>query len=294
MPNLHKEQDRVAPQGGAPPTPWLHTINSPFYKDVERNDSTNYFRSESRGQSTAGKCGEDCNVQSPTRPQIKRYTSELKERPTRTFIQQLKLANGRLHDDNWFCVAIRPFILFAYPAVLWSSVVYACSVGWLIVLSESVAHLFRDRTAYGFSALSTGLIYISPFIGGILGTAVAGKVSDIIVKAMSRRNGGLYEPEFRLLMALPVAITTVIGLMGFGWSAQIHDHWIVPTSKFNYPVISSPCQSCTISIGLVTNTLSLLRHYLFRLLPWFYHCNHFLRRQLPAICRRSTRHAQLQ
>jgi hypothetical protein len=147
--------------------------------------------------------------------------------------------NGRLHNDNWLRVAVRPFILFAYPAVLWSAIVYACSVGWLIVLSESVAAVYRARTTYNFSALSTGLIYLSPFIGGILGTAVAGKVSDIIVRAMSRRNGGLYEPEFRLVMAIPIAITTVIGLMGFGWSAEVHDPWIVPTVFFG--VISFGC-----------------------------------------------------
>ena len=168
-----------------------------------------------------------------------RYTSTLKQRPRLTFVQQLKPYNGRLHSDNWFKVAIRPFILFAYPAVLWSSIVYACSVGWLIVLSESVAVIYRSRTTYGFSALSTGLIYISPFIGGILGTAVAGKVSDIIVRAMAKRNGGLYEPEFRLVMAAPVAVTTVIGLMGFGWSAKAHDAWIVPTIFFG--IISFGC-----------------------------------------------------
>jgi len=156
-----------------------------------------------------------------------------------TFVQQLKPFNGRLHQDNWFRVAVRPFILFAYPAVLWSAVVYSCAVGWLIVLSESVAVIYRSRDTYNFSALSTGLIYLSPFIGGVLGTAVAGKVSDVIVRAMAKRNGGLYEPEFRLVMAIPVAITTVIGLMGFGWSAEVHDSWIVPTIFFG--VISFGC-----------------------------------------------------
>lgn len=169
----------------------------------------------------------------------KGYTTYLKEQPPQTFVQQLRPWNGRLHSDNWFRVAFRPFILFAYPAVLWSAVVYACSVGWLIVLSESVAEIYRSKETYNFSALSTGLIYLSPFIGGVLGTAVAGRVSDVIVKFMSRRNGGLYEPEFRLVMALPIAITTVIGLMGFGWSAQVHDAWIVPTIFFG--LISFGC-----------------------------------------------------
>jgi len=99
--------------------------------------------------------------------------------------------------------------------------------------------VYRNTDTYNFSALSTGLIYLSPFIGGILGTAVAGKVSDVIVRAMSRHNGGLYEPEFRLVMAIPVSITTVIGLMGFGWSAEVHDNWMVPTVFFG--IISFGC-----------------------------------------------------
>lgn len=166
--------------------------------------------------------------------------------PAQTFVQQLRPWNGRLHYDNWFRVALRPFILFAYPAVLWSAVVYACSIGWLIVLSESVSVIYRSPDTYNFSALSAGLIYISPFVGGVLGTAVAGKVSDIIVRAMSRRNGGLYEPEFRLVMAAPVAVTTVIGLMGYGWSVQVRDQWIVPTIFFG--VISFGC-----SLGSTTS-----------------------------------------
>lgn len=166
------------------------------------------------------------------------YTAALRDQPARSFTQSLKPYNGRLNKDKWHKAAIRPLILFSYPAVLWSSVVYACSVGWLIVISESVAVIYREGV-YQFNALQTGLVYISPFVGGILGSAVAGRVSDIIVKAMARRNGGLYEPEYRLVMAIPIAITTVIGLMGFGWSAQIHDHWMVPTAFFG--IISFGC-----------------------------------------------------
>lgn len=165
-------------------------------------------------------------------PLGQQYTTNLRGLPKRTFIQQLRPYEGRLHQDNWLRVAARPFVLFAYPAVLWSAAVYACAVGWLIVLSETVAVVYRDSDSYNFSALGTGLIYISPFIGGILGTVVAGRVSDMIVRAFSRRNGGLYEPEFRLVMGIPITLTTVIGLMGFGWSAENRDSWIVPTVFF--------------------------------------------------------------
>lgn len=177
---------------------------------------------------------------------VKPYTQHLRQQPATTFTQQLKPYHGRLNHDNWFKVMIRPFVLFAYPAILWSSAVYACSIGWLIVISESIALIYRDPTSYNFSALQTGLVYVSPFVGGILGTGVAGKISDIIVKAMARRNGGLYEPEFRLVMAIPILITTCIGLMGFGWSAEEKNHWMIPTAFFG--IISFGC-----SLGSTTS-----------------------------------------
>jgi hypothetical protein len=229
--------EQVTPRIGPPPLPGLHNFNSPWYNDVER-DGSDYITAGQQQKSEMNIDGGSSFPLEPPEPAVK-YTTSLKNRPQLTFIQTLKPFNGRLHHDNWFRVAVRPFILFAYPSVLWSAVVYSCSVGWLIVLSESVAVIYRSRTTYGFSALSTGLIYISPFIGGILGTAVAGKVSDIIVQAMSKRNGGLYEPEFRLVMAIPITISTVIGLMGFGWSAHDHDAWIVPTLFFG--IISFGC-----------------------------------------------------
>jgi hypothetical protein len=172
-------------------------------------------------------------------PKVQAYTHNLRQQPPKTFTQQLRPWHGRLNHDSWLKVMVRPFILFAYPAVLWSSAVYACSVGWLIVISESIAMIYRDRESYDFDALQTGLVYVSPFVGGILGTGVAGKISDIIVKAMARRNGGLYEPEFRLVMAVPILISTCIGLMGFGWSAEEKDHWIIPTVFFG--IVSFGC-----------------------------------------------------
>jgi len=132
--------------------------------------------------------------------------------------------------------------------------VYALSIGWLIVLSESVAHIYQGKEHYNFSPLGTGLVYLSPFIGGVIGTAVAGRVSDIIVRFMTRRNGGVYEPEFRLVMAIPVAVTTAAGLMGFGWSAQERDAWIVPTIFFG--LISFGC-----SLGSTTSITFCLDSY---------------------------------
>jgi hypothetical protein len=164
--------------------------------------------------------------------QLFNYTEHWRSEPPKSYTQSLTPFHGRLSQENWFRLAIRPFILYTYPSVLWSALVYALSVGWLIVLSESVSTIYRNRETYNFTSIQVGLVYISPFVGSIFGTAVAGKLSDLIVRWMARRNDGVYEPEFRLVMAIPIALATTIGLMGFGWSAQERDNWIVPTVFF--------------------------------------------------------------
>jgi MFS family permease len=199
---------------------------------------------------------ESLDPSGPISPSV-HYTNRLRERPAMPYLHYLRVWNGRISHDRWLRVAVRPFILFAYPAVLWSAVVYALSVGWLIVLSESVAHIYEGKHNYNFTALQVGLVYISPFVGGLLGTAVAGKVSDVIVQFMSRRNGGVYEPEFRLVMAIPIALSTTAGLMAFGWSAEEKDSWIVPTIFFG--LVSFGC--CLGSTTSITFCVDSYRQY---------------------------------
>ena len=192
----------------------------------------------------------------PTAPPITtsmHYTNQLRDRSPVPFVQSLQPWQGRISHDSWIRAAYRPFVLFAYPAVLWSAAVYALSVGWLIVVSESVSHIFQGRSHYHFTSLQTGLVYISPFVGGLLGTAVAGRVSDLIVTTMTRRNGGVYEPEFRLVMAVPVALSTTAGLMAFGWSAEEEDHWIVPTVFFGL-ISFGCCLGSTTAITFVVDS----------------------------------------
>src|SRR5579859_3088838 len=45
---------------------------------------------------------------------------------------------------------------------------------------------------------------------------------------MTKRNNGVYEPEFRLVLMLPAVILGSIGYFGFGWSIEEGDPWIVP------------------------------------------------------------------
>ncbi|KAK4164329.1 major facilitator superfamily domain-containing protein [Cladorrhinum sp. PSN259] len=98
-------------------------------------------------------------------------------------------------------------------------------------LAKTTANRYTERLrsyppapfTYHFTALQTGLVYISPFVGGVLGSAVAGQLSDWTVRAMARRNDGVYEPEFRLVMAAPekdlwIVPTVFLGIISFGYN----------------------------------------------------------------------------
>lgn len=242
-----------------PTLPTLHSLNSPYYVELEKNDGYLDFHNSKnqapnqRGESAQGVGAADAekqnvvpsddsqaNITTDTgRSHPISYTTWLKQEPPQPWAKTLKPWNGRLNKTSWWHAAIRPGILYTYPSVLWSALVYSLSVGWLIVLSESVSEIYANRESYNFTSLQIGLVYMSPFIGGILGTAVAGKFSDVVVRYMARRNDGIYEPEYRLVMAIPIAISTAIGLMGFGWSAEERDAWIVPTVFFG--IISFGC-----------------------------------------------------
>ncbi|KAL5343263.1 major facilitator superfamily domain-containing protein [Aspergillus crustosus] len=160
------------------------------------------------------------------------YTDDLRISPPLRFRQSLNLWNGRLHHASWISLALKPFSLLQSPALLWSAAVYALSLGWLAVLAETIAHLFQSVNGYGFTPVQTGLLYISPLIGTILGSVVGGKISDIVACTRAYRNRGVYEPESRFVMMIPVVVSTMIGLAGYGWSIENTDHWIVPTVCF--------------------------------------------------------------
>ncbi|KKF96964.1 putative MFS-type transporter.10c [Ceratocystis platani] len=238
MSQWHQWQTANQPQAQSQPPPQPQPAIQPFRRtpsyDIESLCSNS--NSSSSGNSTSS----NTSLSAP-------YTDKLRARSELRFSQRLKPWNGRLVHQPWWKVMIRPFVLYAYPAVAWSSIVHACSIGWLIVISELLAMIYRSSKYYNFNTAQTGLVYLSPFVGAIAGTAVAGRISDFVARSMTRRNGGLYEPEFRLIMALPITVTTVIGLIGFGWAAQERDNFMVPT--FFLSVISFGC-----SLGSTTAT----------------------------------------
>ncbi|KIJ57868.1 hypothetical protein HYDPIDRAFT_103703 [Hydnomerulius pinastri MD-312] len=136
----------------------------------------------------------------------------------------------RFTEENFWKICLRPFTLICSPVVAWGTLVYGTTTAWLVALSVSVSLLFSSPAyGYDFQAGPVGLISgIGPLIAAILGNALAGPLSDWSVTWLSRRNGGVYEPEFRLFMIIPLLVATTIGWFGWAISANLLELWIGP------------------------------------------------------------------
>ncbi|KAI1397893.1 MFS general substrate transporter [Hypoxylon fuscum] len=144
-----------------------------------------------------------------------------------TYWQELKIFHGRVSDDPFWKVLTRPLLMLIFPQVLFSFFAYGLTTSWLVVVGSVLAQLFT-APPYNFTVSGVGLVSIASLVGAIVGAFISGPIADWIIKTMSRRNGGIYEPEFRLVL---VAITFLLGGMsffGFGWSLQKQDPWIAP------------------------------------------------------------------
>ena len=54
---------------------------------------------------------------------------------------EIKLYRGRYTKDSWWMVALRPFILYSYPSILFGALIYSLAVVWLIVISETISEI---------------------------------------------------------------------------------------------------------------------------------------------------------
>jgi len=86
---------------------------------------------------------------------------------------------------------------------------------------------------YNFSAQSTGLTYLGPFIAAFLAMLLVGPLTDFSARVLSKRNHGIFEPEFRLTPIVLYLFFGILGFVGYGWTLQDGTPWIGPVMFFS-------------------------------------------------------------
>ncbi|KIW99597.1 uncharacterized protein Z518_11010 [Rhinocladiella mackenziei CBS 650.93] len=147
--------------------------------------------------------------------------------PKKTFVQELKFWSKGDPKVNLLHTFLRPFVLLAYPTVLWSCCIYGLALSWNVILGAIVAQLFSPPP-YLFDSNAQGLFFLSPFVGSLFGVYFSGKMGDQIANWATKRNQGIREPEMRLLTCFVAAAFTFFGALWFSLSYEHHTHWAVP------------------------------------------------------------------
>lgn len=148
--------------------------------------------------------------------------------PPKTYWQLLAPYDTSNADPRPFWrVALGPFTLLTYPAVMWGGLVYGVQIMWLSLITVTQSNLF-SVSPYNFSVSAVGNLNFAAFIGGTLGMLWGGLVSDWCIIYISRRNKGFLEPEFRLWTMILPAIINTGGLLMYGLGANYGVAWIMP------------------------------------------------------------------
>ena len=178
-------------------------------------------------------------------------------RPKATFVQSLALFNGRKTDDSFWKLLLRPLPLFFQPAFLWACLIQGLMIGWTVFIGVILAQFFLS-TPLWWGEVKTGYAYTAAFIGAILGFLIAGGLSDWSARYMTKKNGGIYEPEFRIVLVIPQMILGCAGLYGWGRTVDglLHStyHYAVPLTFFALEVAG-------MVIGAVAGSLYIVDAY---------------------------------
>ena len=139
--------------------------------------------------------------------------------PKVSFARSLLPFNGRKTDDNLFKLILRPLPLFLHPAVLWACLIQGTLIGWTVMIGVVLAAIFLGPPLW-FTEVQTGYMYTGPFVGAVLGFVLAGILADWSMNAMVKKNKGVYEPEFRIVLVVAQMVVGCAGLYGFGITAH--------------------------------------------------------------------------
>ncbi|KAF7532286.1 hypothetical protein G7054_g8116 [Neopestalotiopsis clavispora] len=120
---------------------------------------------------------------------------------------------GLMHQ---LLIFVAPPKLLRHPIIIWACAMWSVTFSWTII-QGAVADQIFEAPPYNLSATSVGLLIgVPPLIGSAFGTVLGGYLCDALAQKMELRNGGIYEPEFRLPVLVPGMITTAIGSYGLG------------------------------------------------------------------------------
>ncbi|TKA69878.1 hypothetical protein B0A55_08828 [Friedmanniomyces simplex] len=138
----------------------------------------------------------------------------------KTFVQELAIFSGVYSRDNLLKFLIGPLLTLLNPAACYAVITSGLLNSWYVGGAIILSGIFSGPP-WNFNAAQIGYLGAGPFIGGMLGSILVAVGSDPIIKLMTKRNNGTYEPEFRLVFMSIGGVTSGIGMFLFGYTMAI-------------------------------------------------------------------------
>ncbi|KAL5333331.1 MFS general substrate transporter [Aspergillus crustosus] len=186
-------------------------------------------------------------------------------------------------SDSFIRHMYQPLILLAtIPAIAYAALVYGILVGLGDVMSTTMS-TFLPEAPYNFSSDQVGLMHLPRMIGVTIGALITGPLSDWWIVYISRRRGGIYDPETRLWCVIPFLPFIPAGALLFGIGLNNHLSWpVVAVGLALYNIGVTPINSLIITyltdsykdiIGDALVGVTLIRNafstaFIFALTPW--------------------------
>jgi MFS family permease len=202
--------------------------------------------------STSGELERARNSTEKLAPQPDTATLSSPPPPKATFLQSLKPFNGRKTNDAYLPLLLRPFPLFLHPGILWSCLIQGTLIGFTVLIGIVLAAIMLGPPLW-FGEVETGYMYTGAFIGALLGFLLTGLISDWSARVLTRWNGGVYEPEFRMILVIPQAVFGTAGIIGFGFTSSdaARYGWFWPDFFFALVVMGMVCGAVASALYIV-------------------------------------------
>ncbi|GAB7353203.1 hypothetical protein MBLNU459_g3726t1 [Dothideomycetes sp. NU459] len=131
-------------------------------------------------------------------------------------------------DKRWKQFIVRdiftPVRVFFNPIVFWAGLMLAGPADVLLIFNLTESSLL-GAPPYDWNPGQVGYSNFAFAVGGLIGVATAGPLSDWIAGRATRRNNGIREAEMRLPALLPYVAVTVITHVCGGIGIQRHWPW---------------------------------------------------------------------
>ncbi|KAF4967730.1 hypothetical protein FSARC_4791 [Fusarium sarcochroum] len=184
----------------------------------------------------------------------------------KSFKREVALYNGVFTRKSLPSMMLASLAIVLNVIATYNVLVSGLIMAWFVAMSVLAGVMFA-APPWTFDSASIGYVSVGPLVGGAIAMIFLAAVSDPLIRHMTKRNQGVYEPEFRLVLTALGGVFAVAGLIGFGhaieaqvsiygiatiWGMTLFGMSIVAGTTMTYALDAQPAHAVEIFIMNIT------------------------------------------